>query len=357
MNWADRRLCDLLDVAHPIIQAPMSGSVTPALAAAVSNAGALGSLGCAELNVEEFRAAFAETRALAKGPINVNFFAHAAPPEDGDGLERAREFLKPIYGEAGLAEIPPWRQTICSFDEAMLDALLAAKPRIVSFHFGLPSPQAIQALKAHGAMILSTATTAHEARNLETRGADAVIAQGWEAGGHQGHFLTDKPAQIGTLTLVPQVVDAVRVPVIAAGGIADGSGIAAALALGAAGVQMGTAFLWTDEAKVAPARREAMRRAGAGDTAMTRSFTGRPARAVVNRFIDAMAPHESDLPPFPLLDGLTLPLDIAGAEASKSNYMGLLAGQSVARNREGAAARLVEALIDETRAAIGKLPG
>jgi len=351
--WADRRLCDLLGIEHPIIQAPMSGSATPTLAAAVSNAGALGSLGCAEMSVEEFRAAFAEARALANGPINVNFFAHISPRADGGGLARARDFLKPIYAEAGLLEIPPWPQTIRAFDATILGPLLEAKPQIVSFHFGLPSPQAIRALKAQGAVILSTATTTAEARDLEARGADAVIAQGWEAGGHQGRYLSDQPAQIGTLVLVPQVVDAVQVPVIAAGGIADGRGIAAALALGASGVQMGTAFLWTDEAKVAPARREAMRRAGAGDTAMTKGFTGRPARAIVNRFVEAMAPHEDDLPPFPLLDGLTLPLDIAGATAGAPDYMGLLAGQSVARNRQGGAAELVETLAAETAAAIG----
>ena len=184
--WTDRRLCNLLGVEHPIIQAPMAGSATPALAAAVANAGGLGSLGCADMSVAEFRAALAETRASTDRPININFFAHPPPRHDADDLARAKGARAPLYAAIGISEVPDWRPTINSFDATMLEAVLDARPEIASFHFRLPNAESMRALKLRGAVILSTATTVAEARDLEARGADAVIAQGWEAGGHQG---------------------------------------------------------------------------------------------------------------------------------------------------------------------------
>ncbi len=354
--WPDRRLCDLLGVTHPIIQAPMAGSDTAALAAAVTDAGGMGSRGCAEMTPEAFRVAWAETQALTGGALNVNFFAHARPKHDEQKAARARALLTPFYMEFGLDGAPvAAADTLFAFDEAMFDAVMEVRPPVVSFHFGLPEARFVAALKEAGAVILCTATTPTEARDLEARGADAVIAQGWEAGGHNGFYLTDRPAQIGTLALVPQVVDAVSVPVIAAGGIADGRGIAAALALGAAGVQIGTAFLTCAEANVAAPRRAAMLTVGGGDTRMSKAFSGRPARAIVNRYMAAMEAHEDDLPDFPLLDGLTLPLDVASATAGSPDLMALLAGQAVGLNRQTTAAELVETLVEETRAAMARL--
>jgi len=355
--WPESRLCGLLGLKHLIIQAPMAGSDTAALAADVADAGGMGSRGCAEMSPEAFRAAWAETRALTGGTLNVNFFAHADPKHDEQKAARARALLAPFFTELDLGEVPAEAETLFSFGEAMFAAVMEARPPVVSFHFGLPEAHIVEALKAAGTVLLSTATTPSEARELEARGVDAIIAQGWDAGGHQGFFLTDRPAQIGTLALVPQVVDAVSVPVIAAGGIADGRGIAAALALGAAGVQIGTAFLTCTEANVAAPRRAAMLANGGGDTRMSKAFTGRPARAIVNRYMAAMEAHEDDLPDFPLLDGLTLPLDVASAAAGSPDLMALLAGQAVGLNREATAAALVERLVAETQEALGRITG
>jgi nitronate monooxygenase len=355
--WPESRLCGLLGLKYPIIQAPMAGSDTPALAAAVTYAGGMGSRGCAEMTPEAFHAAWAETRALTGGTLNVNFFAHAGPRHDEQKAARARALLAPFFTEFDLGEVPAEAETLFSFGEVMFAAVMEARPPVVSFHFGLPEAHCVEALKSAGTVILSTATTPSEARELEARGVDAIIAQGWDAGGHQGFFLTGRPAEIGTLALVPQVVDAVNVPVIAAGGIADGRGIAAALALGAAGVQIGTAFLTCAEANVAAPRRAAMLAVGGGDTRMSKAFTGRPARAIVNRYMAAMEAHEDDLPDFPLLDGLTLPLDVASAAAGSPDLMALLAGQAVGLNRETTATELFESLVAETRVAMARLAG
>jgi len=355
MIWPDRRICDLFGVAHPIVQAPMAGSDTPALAAAVANAGAVGSLGCAFLGVEGLKAAHDRTRAATNGALNLNFFVHAPPRPDSGRAARTAERLAPLFAEHGLGPVPEPAETPPPFGEAQLARLLDAPPRIVSFHFGLPQPEHVAALKAAGVRILSSATTPAEARDLEARGADAVIAQGWEAGGHHGYYLTERGAGIGTLALVPQVVDAVGVPVIAAGGIADGRGIAAALALGAAGVQIGTAFLTTAESGAPAAHRAALMAAEGSDTRPTRAFSGRPARGLVNRYMEAMAAHEDDLPDFPLLNAMTGPLRRAGAAADNADLLALWSGQAVGLNRTGSAAGLVARLVEETRAAIARL--
>ena len=355
--WPDRRLCDLLGVTHPIIQAPMAGSDTPALAAAVANAGGLGSIGCAMMSPERFGAAYGETRAATNGALNMNFFAHQAPGGDEQKAARARALLAPFFMELGLGEVPGVAETHFPFGEAIFEAVMAARPPVVSFHFGLPEARFIAALKQAGTVILCTATTQAEARDLEARGVDAIIAQGWEAGGHHGYYLTDTGAQTGTMALVPQIVDAVGVPVIAAGGIADGRGIAAALALGAAGVQIGTAFLTTAEAGISAPHRAALLASDGSDTRPTRTFSGRPARGVVNRYMAAMAAHEDDLPDFPLMNTVTGPLRKAGAGAGSPDFIALWSGQAVGLNRETTAAELVETLVEETRAAMARLAG
>jgi nitronate monooxygenase len=346
---------DLLGIEHPIVQAPMAGASTPAMAAAAANAGCLGSLGCAMMGPEAYRDAVGKTRARTNGRINVNFFCHQPPEFEDQKAARAQARLKPFYDELGLTEMPEIGVTNFPYGEVVHAAVVESRPGIVSFHFGLPEARFVDELKAQGAVILSSATTAAEARDLEARGADAIIAQGWEAGGHQGFYMTDRPVGIGTMALVPQVVDAVGVPVIAAGGIADGRGIAAALALGAAGVQIGTAFLTTEETGVAPQHVEALMAADGSDTAMTRAFSGRPARGIVNRYIRELAAHEDSLPDFPIMNTLTGPLRKASAAAGSADFLALWSGQAVWLNRRGAVAELVERLVAETREAIGRI--
>ena len=355
--WPDRRLCDLLGIEHPVVQAPMAGSDTPALAAAVANAGGMGSLGCAMMTPAGVRAAWAEARAATNGALNLNFFVHRPPVADAERAARAQALLAPFYDEHGLGAVPDVVESSQPFGDAMAEVLADLRPPVASFHFGLPEDRFVRALKDAGTVILGTATTPAEARDLAARGVDAVIAQGWEAGGHQGFYLTAQPAQIGTLALVPQVVDAVDLPVIAAGGIADGRGIAAALALGAAGVQLGTAFLTCAESGAPAPHRAALAAADGSATRMTRAFSGRPARGIVNRYMTAMAGHEDALPDFPLMNTLTGPLRRAGAAAGSPDFLSLWSGQAVGLNRTGTAAALVEALVAETRAVLRRGQG
>jgi nitronate monooxygenase len=353
--WPDTRLTELLGIEHPIIQAPMAGASTPAMAAAAANAGCLGSLGCAMMTPESYRAAFDQVRAATNRRINMNFFCHRPPFFDDQKAAAAQARLKPFFLELGLGEVPEVAPVNFPFGEEMFEAVMATRPGVVSFHFGLPEQRFVDALKADGAVVICSATTPAEARDLEARGVDAIVAQGWEAGGHQGHYLTERPAGIGTMALVPQVVDAVRVPVVAAGGIADGRGIAAAMALGAAGVQIGTAFLTTAETGVAPPHVEALLAADGSETAMTRAFSGRPARGIVNRYMRELGPHEENLPDFPLMNTLTAPLRKASAAAGSQDFLALWSGQGVGLSQRGTVAELVERLVDEARAAMRRL--
>lgn len=354
--WRDRRLTELLGIEHPIIQAPMAGASTPAMAAAAANAGCLGSLGCAMMSPQAYRAAFDETRAGTNRRLNMNFFCHTPPrPDTGKAALASRE-LAPFYDAHGLGALPDFEPTHFPYGDEIHAAVKATRPGVVSFHFGLPEARFVEDLKADGALILCSATTPAEARDLAARGVDAIIAQGWEAGGHQGYYLEDQPSQMGTLALVPQIVDAVSVPVVAAGGIADGRGIVAALALGAAGVQIGTAFLTCEETGIAPAHRRALIDSDGAATAMTRAFSGRPARGVKNRYMRALAPHEDALPDFPLMNTVTAPLRKASAQADSPDMIALWSGQAVGLNRTGTVADLVERLVSETREAAATLP-
>ncbi|MEM1198016.1 MAG: nitronate monooxygenase, partial [Pseudomonadota bacterium] len=298
--WPNTALLDLLGIEHPIIQAPMAGATTPALAAAVSNAGGLGSLGCAFMTPERTGEEIAKTMMATNRSINVNFFVHEPPKDDPEKNASAKDQLQPYFDEYGLGDMPEVVPTNFPFDEAMLEVMLELRPRVVSFHFGLPDGRIVQALKEAGIVVVSSATTVREAIILADGGVDAVIAQGWEAGGHRGTFASSMDAaRVGTMALVPQIVDAVNVPVIAAGGIADGRGIAAAFALGAAGVQPGTAFLTTEEAATPTVYRKALMEAKDEDTRLTRAFSGRPARGLSNRYIEETAAREHELPDFP----------------------------------------------------------
>ncbi len=356
MSWKSNKLTALLGIHVPIIQAPMAGSSTPELAAAVTNAGGLGSLGCALLTPDEFTDQCRAVRSASNGAYNVNFFVHKEPKLDEEKGEAMRGRLRAYYEELGLGEVPAAVPSNFPFGPEQLDAVLAASPPIVSFHYGLPAADAVQAVKDSGAVILSTATTVAEARLLVAGGVDAVIAQGFEAGGHRGTFASPyESGHVGTLSLVPQVVDAVDVPVIATGGIADGRGIAAALALGASGVQLGTAILTCPESAAHPVYRQALLAAGDGETRMTHAFTGRLARALENRYMREMAGAEDTFPDFPILNTLTGPLRKASAEAGKDDFMSLYSGQSAALSRALSAAELVETLVAETDEALAGL--
>jgi nitronate monooxygenase len=336
----------LLGIELPLIQAPMAGVQGSALAAAVSNAGALGSLPCAMFTVDGVRSELAALKAQTSRPINVNFFVHTPPAASEEREAAWRAALAAYYREFGIdAATIPAGAGRSPFTAEVAAALAEFKPAVVSFHFGLPAAELVARVKAWGAKVLSSATTVDEARWLEAHGADAIIAQGLEAGGHRGMFLTgDISTQVGTFALLPQVVSAVKVPVIAAGGIADAKGIAAAMELGAAGVQIGTAYLLCPEATTSPVHRAALKSGAARDTALTNLFTGRPARGIVNRIMKEMGPISSAAPQFPLAGSAIAPLR-AKAEASGSgDFSPLWSGQNASGCREVPAAELTREL-------------
>jgi nitronate monooxygenase len=341
-----RVLEDLLGIELPIIQAPMAGVQGSALAIAVSNAGGLGSLPCAMLTIDGMRAELAAIKAKTGKPYNVNFFCHPAPPASTEREAAWQERLAPYYEELGLdPPVSAGGPGRASFNLELADALGEFSPPIVSFHFGLPSPDLVARVRSWGAKILSSATTVEEARWLEAHGVDAVIAQGLEAGGHRGIFLSDDlTTQMGTFALLPQVVGAVGVPVIAAGGIADATGVAAAMALGAAGVQIGTAFLLCPEAATSPLHRAALQSESARHTALTNVFTGRPARGIVNRIVAEVGPMSAAAPPFPLATAAVLPLRAQAERGGSADFSPLWSGQNVTGCREIPAADLVHEL-------------
>lgn len=353
--WPTTRLSELIGIDYPIIQAPMAGASTPALAAAVSNAGGLGSLGCAFHTPEKVREALRETRGATNRPVNVNFFVHEPPRRDDAREDRFRSLLDPYYEELGIGEPPPLAEPMAPFGEAMLEVVLEEGPRVVSFHYGLPKAEHVAAIKQAAAAVLSTATTVSEAKILAERGVDAVIAQGFEAGGHRGTFAAPhEAAQVGAMALVPQIADAVDVPVIAAGGIADGRGIAAAFALGASGVQMGTAFVSCPESAARDLYRQALRDSRDDGTRLSRAFSGRPARWLLNRYVAEMAEHADSIPDYPLPSSQTAPLAAASYQRGSHDFANMLAGQAAPLNRELPAADLVKVLIDETEAVLAR---
>ena len=349
-RWPDNRIQNLLGIELPIIQAPMAGSVLSKMAIAVSEAGGLGSLPCALLNAEQIRNEYGIIRQHTTKPVNLNFFCHQSPPVDPDWENRWRKRLERYYIEFGIdPRIPLPVTNRLPFDRAMCELVEELRPEVVSFHFGLPNPALLARVKAVGATVLSSATIVEEARWLEANGCDAIIAQGAEAGGHRGMFLSrDVSTQVGTMALVPQVVDAVTIPVIAAGGIADARGIVAALALGASAVQLGTAYLFCPEAEISPLYREALRTTQDNSTALTNVFTGRPARGMVNRVVREVGPLSDDAPEFPLAGGALAPLRSRAESAGSSDFTSLWSGQAARLGRERPAGELTRLLAEET---------
>jgi nitronate monooxygenase len=330
-TWPDLRILELFDIQLPILQAPMAVGSGSAMAIAVGKAGGLASLPCATLSLEQIGEEVEVIRRHSHAPLNLNFFCHHPPADDPQAHVRWKEALRPYYAELGADFAAPAPvSSRAPFDLAACELVEALRPAVVSFHFGLPETDLLARVKATGAKIISSATTVPEARWLQARGCDAIIAMGYEAGGHRGMFLSDDiNTQIGTMALVPQIVDAVQVPVIAAGGIADGRGIAAAFMLGAAAVQIGTAYLLCPEAKVAGPHHRALREADSSDTALTNMFTGRAARGIVNRVMRELGPMSPLAPAFPLAGGALMPLRVIAEPLGSGDFMNLWAGQAL----------------------------
>ncbi|TBX27881.1 NAD(P)H-dependent flavin oxidoreductase [Nioella sediminis] len=355
MAWHDTPLTRALNIDYPIIQAPMAGATTPAMAAAAANAGAMGSLGCAMMGAEAMAQELRAAQAGTNRSLNVNFFVHDRPVPDEDLNAEVAARLAPWYDRLGAGAVKAPVDAIPMFDEALCEAVIACGPTVASFHFGLPNMALVTQLKAAGILILSSATSAAEARWLEDHGADIIVAQGAEAGGHNGWFLPRKGADLtGTLALVPRVVDAVSVPVVAAGGIADGRGVAAALMLGAAGVQVGTAFLATPECASPEVHKQSVIAATGDDTMATRAYSGRLARGIANDFSREMAAH-ADWPDFPLMNAATGPIRAASAKAGLPDAVALWSGQGAGLVRAETTSQVVSRMVAETEAALARV--
>lgn len=330
-----------------IIQAPMAGVQASELAIAVCNAGGLGSLPCALLNSDGLAKELENLSRNTRKPYNLNFFCHTPPTPDPERSARWRELLAPIYRECGLDinSIPagPGR---APFSHESADIVEAFKPPIVSFHFGLPDASLMARVKSWGSLILSSATTVAEAQYLEAHGVDAIIAQGLEAGGHRGNFLSaELTRHMGTFALLPQIVRSVKVPVIAAGGIADANGVAAAIKLGAIAAQVGTAYLLCEEATTSGPHRHALKSDGAVHTAITNLFTGRPARGIVNRIIRELGAINDCVPEFPLATTEITPLRSWGEKQNSGDFSPLWSGQNVSGCSEVSAAKKTRELM------------
>ncbi|NUU37657.1 nitronate monooxygenase family protein [Pseudomonas sp. C2B4] len=345
-------LLSLLHIELPIIQSPMVGVSTPRLAAAVSNAGGLGSIGIGASNVEQARAMLRETAALTAKPFNVNLFCHAPAVQDGERETRWLNFLAPFFAEFNAAAPTSLREIYTSFveDEGMLQMLLEEQPAVVSFHFGLPPQPAIDALKDAGIVLLCSVTSLAEAQQAERAGVHALVAQGYEAGGHRGVFDPQQDSEMGTFTLVRVLSDECRLPVIAAGGIMDGAGIKAVLQLGASAAQLGTAFILCPESSANPAYREALKGPRAHQTRVTSAISGRPARGMVNRNFTQLEANAPALPDYPIAYDANKALNAAAATKANTDFAVQWAGQGAPLAREMPAAALVNVLVAEMKA-------
>lgn len=339
VGWPDRRFLEGVGTEHPIIQAPMAGAGGVDLCAAAMEGGALGSLPCGMLSAEQVRQQVAELRSRTDRPFALNFFCHTMPTGVDDGAWRA--LLQPYYDEFGVAPANGGAMRL-PFDAEMCAAVEELQPPVVSFHFGLPKRRLLDRVKATGAAVIGNATSVEEARWLEERDVAAVIAQGFEAGGHTGRFLGSDPAEaMGLFALLPQVADAVSVPVIAAGGIGDARGIAAAFDLGASAVQLGTAYLHTPESSISDAHRS---RLGEPRTVFTDLMTGGLARGLRGRLVDDLGPVRSEAPPYPLASAALAPIRAAAEKRGEYGFGPMWAGQAAPLGRALPAAELTRRL-------------
>lgn len=340
-------LCQILGTELPLIQAPMAGVQGSRLAIAISNTGALGSLPAAMLSASDLDQSLARLSEATDKPVNINFFCHQQPAEDSAAVASWQTHLEPYYREYGI-EAAPSTAGRAPFSKELAEIVYRHRPAVVSFHFGLPEEELLKPVRSTGARIISTATTVAEAQWLDARGVDAIIAQGIEAGGHRGMFLSsdpclDAPSQVGTLALVPQIVAAVQVPVIAAGGIADAAGVAAAMALGASGVQVGTSFLCCPEADTSQVHRDSLADP-LTPTVLTNVFSGRPARGIVNRAVRELGPISPLAPAFPLAGNAIQPLRKAAESQGNGDFTPLWSGQNRSGCQNCPAAEIVATL-------------
>ncbi|MFL6736645.1 MAG: NAD(P)H-dependent flavin oxidoreductase [Sphingomonas sp.] len=347
VGWGDRRLIELVGTEHPIIQAPMAGAGDADLCIAAMRGGALGSLPCGMLSPREVRDQVAKIRSRTSAPFALNFFCHSMPRDVDDSSWRA--LLEPYYlefdvepGNGGAMRLP--------FDAEMCGVVEALRPPVVTFHFGLPEQSLLQRVKAMGSIVIGNATDVEEACWLAERGLDAIVVQGFEAGGHRGHFLGSEPdAALGLFALIPLVAAAVSVPLIAAGGVSGGRGIAAALALGASGVQLGTAYLHSPEATISAAHRERLRE---GETRFTNLFTGGLARGLSGRLMNDLGPVREEAPPYPLASGALAPIRAAAEKKNDYGFSPMWAGQAAPTGEALPAAELTRKLAADALAII-----
>lgn len=350
-----KRITELFGIELPIIQAPMAGAATAELAAAVCNAGGMGSLGVAMMTAAQLRENVSKLRAQTNKAFNLNYFVHDEPDLSAFSAKPMQDALAPHYADLGLGDVPSPASPAPAFDDEALKLLLELSPKVASFHFGLPTPDAMRAIKARGIIVIGCATTTAEARALEHGGADAIVAQGHEAGGHRGTFLDHVDlGTVGTMALVPQTVDAVKVPVIAAGGIGDARGIAASFMLGADAVQLGTAYLMCPETQMHPLHRKALAEVSDHGTVVTKLFSGRPARAIRNRLTESLHAFEEKAAPFPAQRALAAPLIAASSKANRAEFMQLWSGQAAALAKPEPAAEKTTRLMREAAALCGK---
>jgi nitronate monooxygenase len=349
VGWPDRRFLDLVGSEQPIIQAPMAGAGGVELCVAAMEGGAIGSLPCALISGDQLRQQVAEVRARSNGPLNLNFFCHKMPADADDSAWRA--LLRPYYDEFGVEPANGGALRL-PFDSEMCAVVEEVRPKVVSFHFGLPDENLLDRVKATGAIVIGNATTVEEARWLDGRGADAIIAQGFEAGGHTGRFLGSDPAEaMGLFALLPQVVDAVWIPVIAAGGIADGRGIAAALTLGASAVQLGSAYLHAPETPISDAHRSQLKD---GHTVFTNLLTGGLARGVPGRLVNELGTVRSEAPPYPLASAALAPIRAAAERTGEYGFAPMWAGQAAPLGQPLPAAELTRKLAADALAILSR---
>ena len=349
VGWPDRRFLDLIGTEHPIIQAPMANVAGVDLCVAAADGGVLGSLPCGMITPDQVREQVAEVRQRSKGPINLNFFCHHMPEMADDRAWRA--VLNPYYREFGIAE-PPAAALRMPFDDSYCLAVEEIRPEVVSFHFGLPDQELLRRVRSTGAIVIGCATTVEEAVWLERMSVAAIVVQGFEAGGHLGRFLDgDVRESLGLFALLPQVVDAVSVPVVAAGGIADGRGVAAAFALGASAVQVGTAYLHCPESFLADGHKAMLKKRA---TVRTNIYSGGLARAVRGRLIDEIGPIRTEPPPYPLAGAVTLPLFRAAMVQGDFEFLPSLAGQNAALGEAIPATELTRRLAADALAIINR---
>ncbi len=355
MNWTKTPLTEGLNIRYPIIQAPMAGGVTtPELVAAVSNAGALGSLAAGYMEPENIRTAIAEIRSRTDKPFAVNLFIPQPPSPDPEPIARAHELLQPYRQELELPETDTPLDSLPNFKE-QLAVILEEAVRALSFTFGVPQPEELEALRQRGIVALGAATNLLEAITLEESGVDVIIAQGFEAGGHRATFVSPpERSLVGTMALIPLLADHITIPIVAAGGIMDGRGIVAALALGAEGVQMGTAFLACPESGARPEHKEKLLNGTETDTILTRVFSGKPARGIGNRLTEELAARQHELPCYPIQHALTQDIVRAAGERGKPEFMPLWAGQGCSLSTAKPIEELFDAWIEQVNRLTGR---